>query len=82
MVAIRNEYKPAFGRERLTLWSGQFCSDYEGIALQLPKRDGYMVTTFTGRKVRVECESPRTEENYLRVDKAINDAVESDNGNK
>lgn len=77
MVAIRNEYKPIFGRERLTLWSGQFCSDYEGSALQLPNRNGYMVQTFNGRKVRVECESPRTDENYLRVDEAINEALKA-----
>lgn len=77
MVAIRNEHKPKFGREQLTLWSGQFCSEYEGSALQLPQRNGYMVQTWDGRKVRVECESPRTEDNYLRVDEAINEALKT-----
>jgi hypothetical protein len=75
---IRDEYSPRFGRQRLTLWSGQFASEYEGEAIELPGHNGYSVTTFTGAKVRVECEAPRTEDNYLRVDAAINQAVKGE----
>lgn len=70
-LAVRNEYTARFGREELTLWSGAFASDYEGAALELPRHDGYMVTTWQGDKVRVACESPRTDTNYRRVDAAI-----------
>lgn len=72
---VRDEYTPVFGRQTLTLWSGWFASDYEGSALELPRHNGYMVTTWIGEKVRVECESPRTDKNYERVDDAINAAV-------
>lgn len=77
--SIRDEYAPKFGRQRLTLWGGSFASDHYGDALELPKRDGYMVTLYDGRKVRVTCETPRTEENYLSVDAAISEAVTADN---
>lgn len=74
-ISVRDEYSPRFGRQRLTLWSGAFASTFEGWATELPKHDGYMVQLdyFRG-KVRVECEAPRTDENWLRVDKAIADA--------
>jgi len=71
---IRDEYRPRFGRQELTLWSGSFASEYEGTALELPGHDGYMVTTWTGAKVRVRCESPRTDANYDRVDAALSAA--------
>ena len=76
IVHIRNEYSPLFGRERLTLWSGPFCSQFEGSAIELPGHNGYMVEA-DGRRCRVECESPRTEENFRRVDEAINEALQS-----
>jgi len=78
MVAIRDEYTPRFGRQKLTLWSGGFASQYEGSAWELPRHNGYMVTLWAGRKVRVACESPRTDDNYLEVDRAISDAVRED----
>lgn len=61
-------------RQLLTLWSGAFASDYEGEAVELPKHNGFMVS-FAGRKIRVECESPRTESNFSAVDEAINLAL-------
>lgn len=75
MVAVRNEYRPIFGREQLTLWTGAFCSEYHGAAVELPRGGGYMIRTWDGRRVRVECESPRTESNFRRVDEAINAAL-------
>lgn len=62
-------------RERLVIWSGPFCSVYEGEALSLPKRDGYMVTDYNGDRIRVVCAVPRTEANYLEVDAAISAAL-------
>lgn len=78
---VRDEYAPKFGRQRLTLWSGGFASTFEGWATELPNHDGYMVELdyFRG-KVRVECESPRTDENWLRVDAALEAAAQSLDG--
>ena len=73
-IGVRDEYAPKFGRQVLTLWSGAFASNFDGTAVELPKHDGFMVTIdhfLWSHKVRVTCESPRTEENYERVDAAI-----------
>ena len=76
MYSIRDEYKPKFGRQVLTLWSGGFASDYEGEAVELPKHDGFMVRLEYGdNPIRVSCPSPRTDDNYRAVDAAINDAI-------
>lgn len=75
-VQVRDEYAPKFGRQVLTLWSGTFASDFDGTAVELPNRDGYMVN-FPPHKMRVPCESPRTDENYERVDAAIQAAVDN-----
>lgn len=67
-----------FGREILTLWTGAFMSGYCGQAVELPKHNGYMVTLSSmgnTRKLRVDCESPRTDNNWMRVDEAINAAI-------
>lgn len=75
-ISVRDEYRSTFGRQHLTLWSPPFASTFEGWAHELPNHDGFMVTLdwFRG-KVRVECESPRTDENWMRVDDAIRAAV-------
>ena len=74
--AIRDEYAPTFGRENLTLWSGAYASTPEGWAHELPGHNGYMVTLDYSRGTfRVECESPRTDDNYMRVDDALNAAL-------
>lgn len=69
------DYNQTHKRERLTIWSGSFMSDREGEAYSLPKNDGYMLRLEYGDKVRVECPTPRTSENYNEVDKAINVAL-------
>jgi hypothetical protein len=69
-IQVRDEYAPQFGRQLLTLWSGSFADCYLGSALELPQRNGYMVT-MGGRKLRILCESPRTDENYQSVDAAL-----------
>lgn len=74
-VATDYEYTATHKRERLVIWSGPFCSVYEGEALSLPKRDGYMVTDHNGDRIRVACAAPRTEANYLEVDEAISAAL-------
>lgn len=79
-IGVRDEYAPTFGRQNLTLWSGGFSSDFEGWAHELPNHNGFMVTLdhmLWSEKVRVECPSPRTDDNYEEVDEAINKAVAS-----
>lgn len=75
---IRDEHRPVHGRQCLTLWSGAFASDYEGAAVELSKHGGFCVTV-DSEKLRVECESPRTEANYIAVDAAINAAIAKHN---
>ena len=58
-------------RDYLTLWSGAFMSTYEGYAVSLPKRDGYMIHMLYGPKVRVICPVGRTDDNYQEIDDAI-----------
>ncbi len=69
------DYNLTHKRERLTIWSGSFMSDYEGEAYSLPKNNGYMVNLGYGDKVRVTCPTPRTDKNYNEVDEAINKAL-------
>lgn len=71
MLGIRDEYAPKFGRQVLTLWEGAFASQFVGWARELPRGGGFMVAVEYGPRVRVECESPRTSDNYERVDAAI-----------
>lgn len=73
--SIRDEYAPLFGRQRLTLWAGAYASQLEGSAWELPGHNGYVVTLYGGERVRVECEAPRTDDNYRRVDSAICAAI-------
>lgn len=75
MLSIGDEYASKFGRQTLTLWSGAFMSTPEGTATELPKHNGFMVDKTYGPTIRVECESPRTDENCRRVDDAINAAL-------
>lgn len=74
-VGVRDEYAPEFGRQVLTLWEGGFLSDYVGRAVELPRGGGFMVAIDGGARIRVECPSPRTSENFHAVDEAIGTAV-------
>lgn len=69
------DYNQTHKRHRMSIWSGSFASVREGEAFSLPNNDGYMVTLEHGGKVRVECPAPRTDENYIEVDAAINAAL-------
>lgn len=79
---VRDEYKPRFGRQVLTLWTGPFSEQYEGYAWELPKRDGYMVRLDYSEPVKVLCPTPRDEETYVQVDAAINAALNNVNESK
>jgi hypothetical protein len=76
VIAVKDEYRPRFGRQLLSLWSGPFASEYEGFATELPKHDGFMLDIPYQIKVRVECPAPRTQENYEQVDAAIDAAFQ------
>lgn len=75
-VFVQDAYSPEFGLQVLTLWSGEWAGTYEGRARETRKHDGYVVRMWDGRKVRVKCEAPRTDENWQRVDEAIRQAVQ------
>lgn len=73
---VMTDYEWTGKRARLTVWSGSFMSTFEAEGIELPKGDGYMLTTYNdGDKVRVTCPTPRNESNYQEVDLAINKAM-------
>lgn len=72
-IATDYDYRAGHKRDRLTIWEGSFFSSFAGEALSV--KDGYMVTTYNGRKFRVSCPSPRNEDNYEEVDAAIDAAM-------
>ena len=68
------EYNADHKRERITVWSGPFMGTFEAEGYSLPGRDGYMLTTYNGDKVRVAC-AMRNEQTYEVVDKAVSEAL-------
>ena len=70
------EYNSEHKRERISVWSGQFMGTWEAEGYSLPKRDGYMLTTYNGDKVRVACPM-RDNSTYQEVDTAISSALEA-----
>lgn len=74
---IRTEENTLFGRQQITVWSAPFMSTLEAWGTALPRRDGFMLTTYNGDKVRASCPAPRTEENYKEVDAAISAALDA-----
>lgn len=73
-VAGDCDYGETHKRERLTVWSGTWCDVFEAEGLSLPGRDGYMLTTYNGDRVRVACPM-RTDDTYEEVDAAISEAL-------
>lgn len=73
-VAQDYEYSATHKRERIQVWSGPFMSVWEAEGYSLPKRNGYMLTTYNGDKVRVSTPL-RRDDNYREVDSAISDAL-------
>lgn len=61
--------------ERLQVWCGPFASIWVAEANELPRHSGYMLSLYGDEKLRVECPSPRTSENYEQIDAAINAAL-------
>lgn len=74
------EYRADHKRDRLNVWSGPFMGVWEASGLSL--QDGYMLTTYNGEKIRVECPTPRTDDNYPEIDRAINDALNAHYGDR
>lgn len=64
--------------ERVTVtFEALVISDGVRLIARLPnggQHDGYMIT-IGKRKIRVACEAPRTDGNYMRVDAAIQSAI-------
>lgn len=69
------EYDATHKRHRIRVWEGPWMSVGVADGYELPKGDGYMLTTYNGDKVRVTCPVIRTDENYKQMDAAINSAL-------
>lgn len=74
-VVTDYDYAATHKRDRLHVWSGPFFSVYEATGMERPNHKGYTLTTFAGEKIRVDCPSPRREDNYTLVDAAIGAAM-------
>lgn len=74
-VASDYAYNATHKRDCIQVWSGSFADTWEATGFSLP-RGGYMLTTYGGDKIRVDCPSPRTDKNYLEVDAAVSAAME------
>ncbi len=73
---VATDYEWTGKRSRITVWSGSTMSTFEAEGIELPKGDGYMLTTYNdGDKVRVTCPTPRNDDNYTEVDEAIDKAM-------
>jgi len=73
---VATDYEWTGKRSRILVWSGPFMHTFEAEGIELPKGDGYMLTTYNdGDKVRVTCPTPRNGDNYREVDQAINEAM-------
>jgi hypothetical protein len=68
------EYNATHKRRRILVWSGPFYSVFEADGYSLPRRDGYMLTTYNGDKIRVACPI-RSDETWQETDKAIDAAL-------
>lgn len=69
------EYDATHKRHRIRVWEGPFMSNLVADGFELPRGDGYMLTTYNGDKVRVTCPVIRTDENYEQQDAAIHHAL-------
>lgn len=73
-VTTDYDYSAEHKRQRIEVWTGPWFHSFEAEGYSLPS-GGFMLITYNGDKVRVPCDSPRTESNYEDVDKAIDYAL-------
>lgn len=66
-------------RERITVWSGVFASDFEADGYANHGARTYSLTTYAGDKVAARLPegitAPRTGDNFQQIDQAISDAL-------
>jgi hypothetical protein len=74
-VTTDYDYSAEHKRKKLHVWSGPWFHTWEAVGLSLPSGKGYMLTTYNGDKIRVECPAPRDDKNWEEVDKAIAEAM-------
>lgn len=69
------DYNAEHKRKRISVWTGPFMSVWIATGYSLPKNNGFMLTDYNDKKIRVECETDRREDNFQVIDKAISDAL-------
>lgn len=69
------DYGATHKRSKIDVWSGPFYHTREGTGFSRANGRGFIITTYNGDKVTVDCASPRTDDNYIEVDKAIDAAL-------
>lgn len=74
-IATDYDYRVSHKRDRIVVWSGPFYSVFEAEGFSLPNNAGYMLTTYNGDKVRVDCPSPRDSENHEETDRLVSQAL-------
>jgi len=79
-VSSDYKYNLTHKRDRILVWSGAFCDNFEGVGYSLPKGNGYMLTLDFSDKIRVACPTPRTAKNYETIDDAVNAAINAARG--
>ena len=70
-VGVLEFWEVAFSHQ---LGVESWCDVFEAEGLSLPGRDGYVLTTYNGDRVRVACPM-RTDDTYEEVDAAISEAL-------
>lgn len=78
--AVATDYEAQTAkRDRLTVWSGFAASTFEASGYANNGAKTYSLTDFSGERVSVKLPdgvtAPRTDENYVQIDKAISDAL-------
>lgn len=76
---ILDTHQKVNGRQVLSVWSGEFASNWEGDVFEVYDPDdgtsGWVIETPAIDHEYCPAPRPRTEENYLLVDKAISDFI-------
>ena len=72
-VTTDYDYSADRKRQYIDVWSGPWMHSHEGRGVS--RKHGFTITTYNDDVIHVDCPSPRTEDNYQAVDRAIATAL-------